>query len=295
MGAGVLIWKARHIKTDVGTFYDFDDPKRENIDVVPFFSFTGFKFIEPEWMSPALFYAMNKNKEPSSWPTCWCRAKCKPEPLLKIAARNCFWNLGVTILRRVTLHEYKDLVHLRDQGLAAEFEGLIIKILNCTREKAADFIEMRALALETTATCEMTALCSEEAEAAMDKSDADAVSKFLAEQEGLQESLEPLEEKIRAMRSVKDGGQRGPVKTMPSGETMSEAMALSLLPPKGTITKDIFNGRWRCYYVGVANKSRSWGGLVMTGSASFCLAKWCWTAHTAATKQQCPWQGLVDA
>lgn len=288
---GILCWKAEKVKLPGGVeAFDFAEATKSNISVRAVTSFDGWQVREMEWLSPAQLFVLNRRRAPASWPKCWLRAKTGPMSVLKVAAANCFWNLGVQALRRLIQHHYPDLAHLREQDLADMLAGVVAHELGCKEQATADILEKRALATERSE--EVMALTCAESQDVLDNRDAAVVSKFVADQEEQAASRAPLARKVVALRS---GGsrkkRRTAVGTVRTGTLWTEAEARLLLPPRGSISRDTFNGRWRCYYAGQCTKSRSWGERSDEDCVLW-LARWCWHRHEEVTGETCPFSDL---
>lgn len=294
MVTGVLCWRAEKVASlGMGEAFDFGPATKDNVSIVAVASFEGWEARATEWCSPAQVFVQNKRRQPDSWPRAYLRPKGPPKPILRIAAECCYWNLGAGILKRLISHHYPDLRHLQQEPLPEILAGLVEAQLGCEGEETARVLEKRAFGAECQE--ELAVLSSVEVGDMLDKRDGDIVGKFVADKEEDAQARVPMAQKVQALRQggTRRKGKRTAVQTVPHGLRWSNDEANLLMPPRGRIVRDEFNGRWLCSYAGLTSKSRSWG----SGSDEACvlwLARWAWMQHQEVTGEECPWADLPE-
>jgi hypothetical protein len=221
----------------------------------------------------------------------------KAEPLIKCAARNCFWDLGKVPLRKLATNE--GVEHGRDATLFQLLHGLVAKCAHVAEEKVFEILNLRLHAAYDA--CEELFM-EEDCVNLVAEEDQGELVKTIKETKEAEEEFNTFKKelqkartsaKARSKSSAKSTAKRTPLK-VPTGDITLD-MAKQMVPPTCIgIKLDSYGGRWWAQTATGECKSRSWQLHGFNESCRLVVA-WLWSeclGEDQLDSSACPIEGL---
>lgn len=230
-------------------------------------------------------------------------AMAKPEPLLRCAARACFWDLKKTVLTRLATH-YGVLEDTKNASLFDLLRALVSRFAALPLSQVFEILTLRLQgkydAYEDLFKEEDCVDLVEE-EDQQELMDTIANTRHAAEEgKGFKKELRKAMRKHRASSLKGKGldpnrGKKFPTK-FPTGDlTLDDAKAMAPLGTLG-IKLDCYSGRWWAQYSTRECKSRSWQVYGFNQSCRLIL-QWLWAEYLDEHDlpvESCPIEGLLE-
>jgi len=222
----------------------------------------------------------------------------KAEPLIRCAARNCFWDLGKTLLRRLAVHE--GVEPGKDATLFQLLHGLVAKCAGVPEGQVFEILNLRLRASYDA--CEELFMEDDCVDLVAAEDQEELIRTIRDTKEAVQEVNTYRQELRKARRSSK-GVTQGSAKASllrklvlkrPSGDITLE-MAKQMAPPTCIGMKMCTHGgRWWAQTASGECKSRSWQMYGFNESCRLILA-WLWSDYLEEQQldtSACPIEGL---
>jgi hypothetical protein len=301
MGAfscSALLWPAVVTKVGTGRVWGLQ----------PIASAAGLRWVSmsdfDEWMclptepiSPAHMRSLNGNALPASFPpTSRLQVEKRPVPLLKEAARKCFWKMKADLITQLGEQEL-EIAFAAGAPFPVRLLMVVMHVLDISEEAAAGILEQRCFQMEIAAGAEEV-LMSGEAHDAMTADAQKATNELLESLESQGKKSDDMAKFISELRAKRGSGQRLRAAVKFPGESerplVEESFKQFLPTSQARLFRDQFNGRWRAFYGhgGKWSCSKSWG----TGREYPCVLhvlRAIWKHHTAVTGEACHIMGLM--
>ena len=225
-------------------------------------------------------------------------ATAKAEPLIRCAARNCFWDLGKTQLRRLASHE--GVEHGRDATLFQLLHGLVAKCADVPADKVSEILNLRLQSAYDA--CEELFM-EEDCVDLVAEEDQGELTKTIKETKEAEEQVKTFKQELKKARQssktvTKSSAKSSHVKKVhlkaPTGDITLD-MAREMAPPtcRG-IKLDSFGGMWWAQAATGECKSRPWQMYGFNESCRLILA-WLWSEfldEEQLDKTTCPIESL---
>lgn len=196
--ATAVLWPLRKCKVGPADCLTLEPWCLAALDWRPCVELKDWLVLPTQVVSPMQMLYLNKLRDPEVWCDCTTMVVGKAEPLLQFAAKQGFWNITPTLLKRLHTSQYSEEFEWDPASVCENLLRLIKAVLKCSDVEAARHLARRVNFNEDSAeSAYKNMLDSTEAFAAMNSSEQKDCDSALAEHRSKELQMKQLRETVQ--------------------------------------------------------------------------------------------------